>query len=112
MASTIGDFSVTMSSDPKQNLASTLPTFRCVFPDAGQRWWCTAFGEPLSAWFDAYSLDDLDERGDFRVAGLQECVPFLKSVIEEEVDRLGGTSEKLVPGGFSQGSATAVAWHG
>ncbi|KAF2810062.1 alpha/beta-hydrolase [Mytilinidion resinicola] len=68
------------SSDPYQTLASALPNFRWVFPDAG----------------------------DLQIPGLKECMPYLKSVIESEVESLGGNSEHVVLGGFSQGSATAL----
>ncbi|KAF2499728.1 alpha/beta-hydrolase [Lophium mytilinum] len=111
LGSTAGQFATDLfshkTSNPRQTLASALPTFRWVFPDAGKRW-CSASVESTSAWFDVSSLDNINERGDLQVPGLKECMLYLKSVIESEVESLGGNSERVVLGGFSQGSATAL----
>ncbi|KAF2465971.1 alpha/beta-hydrolase [Lindgomyces ingoldianus] len=98
--------SLKTSASP-QNLTSSFPTFRWVFPDAGQRW-CTPFKEKRSAWCDTFSLDDLSERKDLNVAGLRDGIHFIKDIIEDEANRLGGRSDRIILGGFSQGAATAL----
>ena len=95
------------TSEPSQNLPSCFPSFRWVFPDAGERW-CTPYKEKLSAWCDTFSLEDLSERQDLQVTGLRDGIHHVRGIVEEEVDRLGGKSDKVVLGGFSQGSATAL----
>src|SRR4051812_13498540 len=95
------------ASNPDKSLLTSFPTVRWVFPDAGQRW-CTPFKALRSAWCDTFSLDDLSERQDLQVAGLRDGVWRVKSLVEEEVNRLGGDSKKVLLGGFSQGSATAL----
>lgn len=95
------------TSDAGKNLASSLPTCRWVFPSAGQRW-CTASEEKKSAWFDLYSLTDTNKRQDLQEPGLKESVLFIKGVVEDEVDRLEGKSERVALGGFSLGGATSL----
>ncbi|KAH7116788.1 Phospholipase/Carboxylesterase-domain-containing protein, partial [Dendryphion nanum] len=95
------------TTEPTHGLRDAFPSFRWVFPDAGERW-CTSFKEKRSAWFDTYSLSDLGLRQDLQVEGLRSGIQWLKNIIESEVDRLGGNSENIVLGGFSQGSATAL----
>ncbi|KAF2689407.1 alpha/beta-hydrolase [Lentithecium fluviatile CBS 122367] len=90
-----------------RNLPFHFPTWKWVFPDAGTRW-CTPFKEERSAWFDTFSLDDLRERQDLQVDGLREGIRLVQKIIEEEVGILGGNAEKVILGGFSQGSATAL----
>ncbi|ORY12321.1 Alpha/Beta hydrolase protein [Clohesyomyces aquaticus] len=90
-----------------QGLVSCFPTFRWVFPDAGQQW-CTAFKDKRSAWFDTFSLNDLSKRQDLQVAGLRDALGLAKDIIKNEVDCLGGHSRRVVIGGFSQGAATAL----
>lgn len=96
------------TSTPQRTLPECFPFFRWVFPDAGQRW-CTLFRGKQSAWFDTFSLDDLSERQDLQVSGLRDGIHFVKSTLEKEVENLGGRAERVILGGFSQGSAT-VLW--
>ncbi|KAF2116626.1 Alpha/Beta hydrolase protein [Lophiotrema nucula] len=102
-----GDLFALKTSSPALNLPSHFPSVRWVFPDAGQMW-CTAFKENRSAWFDTFSLTDLSKRQDLQVAGLRSNIQSVHEVVEEEIDKLGGRSENIILGGFSQGSATAL----
>lgn len=95
------------TSSPPENLPSIFPGFRWVFPDAGERW-CTSFREKRSAWCDTYSLENLSLRQDLQVIGLRDGALLIKNIIEEEAARLGGNSETIILGGFSQGSATSL----
>ncbi|KAF2257076.1 alpha/beta-hydrolase [Trematosphaeria pertusa] len=95
------------TSTPDQKWRSTFPGIRWVFPDAGQRW-CTPFKEERSAWFDTYSLDDLSMRQDLQVSGLRDGIHLVKDIIEAEVERLAGQADRIILGGFSQGSAIAL----
>lgn len=89
------------------NLRDTFPSVRWVFPDAGQRW-CTVFQEKRSAWFDTASLDDLSLSQDLQLPGLCNGIQLAAKIMESEVDRLGGRSDHVILGGFSQGSAVAL----
>ncbi|KAF2190517.1 alpha/beta-hydrolase [Zopfia rhizophila CBS 207.26] len=95
------------TSSPTQNLLSSFPRFRWVFPNAGDRW-CTAFKEKRFAWCDTFSLDNLSERQDLQVAGLRDGIQLIKRTVEDEAERLGGSSRRIILGGFSQGGATAL----
>jgi lysophospholipase II len=70
--------------------------------------WCTPFEEERWAWFDTFSLDDLTDRENLQVEGLRDGVFLIKQIIQEEVERLDGKAEKVIFGGFSQGSALAM----
>lgn len=95
------------TKESRESLQEYFPTVRWVFPDAGQRW-CTAFGEERSAWFDTVSLDDLALSQDLQVPGLQDSVRLTVKTILDEVEKLDGKVERVVLGGFSQGSAVAL----
>lgn len=95
------------TSETSKNLPACFPSIRWVFPDAGERW-CTPFKEKRSAWCDTFSLEDLSERQDLQVTGLRDGILLIRRAIEEEAERLGGNAEKIILGGFSQGSATAL----
>lgn len=95
------------TSSEGENLRSHFPGFRWVFPDAGNRW-CTPFKEERSAWFDTFSLEDLRGRQDLQVSGLRDGIQLVRDIVEKEVRRLGGDASKVILGGFSQGSATAL----
>ncbi|KAF2712539.1 hypothetical protein K504DRAFT_464629 [Pleomassaria siparia CBS 279.74] len=101
------DLLLLKTSSPSQNLLAHFPNARWVFPDAGERW-CTPFKEKASAWCDTFSLEDLSVRQDLQVAGLRDGILHVRCIVEEEIERLGGKSEKVILGGFSQGSATAL----
>lgn len=95
------------TSEQNHNIRSRFPGFRWVFPDAGRRW-CTPMKEERSAWFDTFSLDDLSLRQDLQVPGLRDNIGNIKQIVEDEVQRLHGKADRVILGGFSQGSATAL----
>ena len=101
------DFFSLTTSKAGTNLRSRFPTWRWVFPDAGMRW-CTSFQNKRSAWFDTFSLEDLREKEALQIEGLRDGVHLVREIVEAEVGRLGGHAEKVVLGGFSQGSAVAL----
>ncbi|GKZ86319.1 hypothetical protein AnigIFM56816_001371 [Aspergillus niger] len=95
------------STSTGQNLPSQLPTWRWVFPTA-KDCWNDRFQEELCAWFDAHSLDDITERQESQIPGLQESVTYILSILEREIELLGGRTTHVYLGGISQGMATAL----
>jgi lysophospholipase-2 len=91
--------------DADRTLTALFPTIRWVFPQAtalrSER-----FDTDMSQWFDMWSLEDLQERSELQVLGLQSSVDRVIETIKEE--------ERLVPrdrtflGGISQGFATYI----
>lgn len=98
-------FSSATSSN--KNLANTLPNWRWVFPTSRERW-DSRFQEELSAWFEAYSLTDIQERQELQVDGLRESVAYILDVLENEIHLLDGKTSHVYLGGMSQGMATAL----
>ncbi|KAJ9640053.1 hypothetical protein H2199_006287 [Coniosporium tulheliwenetii] len=94
-------------SGPSGNLASHFPGWRWVFPSSGMSW-STAFQEEQCAWFDVYSLTDITARQELQMDGLDESIRRILRILDEETERLGGDSTRIVLGGLSQGSATAL----
>ncbi|KAL5357470.1 Alpha/Beta hydrolase protein [Aspergillus floccosus] len=90
-----------------QTLASSLPTWRWVFPTARTRW-STTFQEDECAWFDAASLTDIHARQDLQTPRLRESLAYVLDILDREVALLGGRAERLFLGGMSQGMATAL----
>jgi lysophospholipase-2 len=91
-----------------QTLADRLPSWRWVFPTSRDRW-STRFQEEMCAWFDAYSLDDIQERQELQIDGLRESVSHILDILEYEISLLGGKPSHVFLGGISQGMAT-VLW--
>ncbi len=100
------DFFSSMTSENK-NLAACLPNWRWVFPSSRERW-TTAFEEEIPAWFDAYSLSNIEERQDLQVEGLRESALHILAILEIEIRLLGGKASHVYLGGISQGMATAL----
>ncbi|KAK3313309.1 Alpha/Beta hydrolase protein [Apodospora peruviana] len=93
-------------SDQK-TLPEKLPGWRWVFPSSPELW-STAFEEDMPAWFEAHSLTDVTARQDLQMPGIAASVRYLDTVLNDEIERLGGISEKVVLGGISQGSAVGM----
>lgn len=100
------DFFSSMTSKNK-NMAACLPNWRWVFPSSRDRW-TTAFQEEMPAWFDAYSLSNIEERQDLQVEGLIESVLHILAILESEIHLLDGRASHVYLGGISQGMATAL----
>lgn len=90
-----------------QDLASALPHFRWVFPTSRERR-DSRFQEDLCAWFEAYSLTNIEERQELQIPGLRESVSYILSILESEIRRLDGKTSHVYLGGISQGMATAL----
>lgn len=90
-----------------ESLAQKLPGWRWVFPSSREMW-SMAFEEQIPAWFEAHSLADVTARQDLQVVGITESVRDIKAIVDEEIERLGGTAERLVLGGISQGAAIGL----
>jgi predicted esterase len=93
-------------SDGK-TLPQKLPGWRWVFPSSRELW-STAFGEEMPAWFEAHSLTDITARQHLQSTGIMESVRYLEAILNDEIERLGGTAEKLILGGISQGGAIGM----
>jgi predicted esterase len=88
-------------------LTQRFPGWRWVFPSS-QELWSTAFEEMLPAWFEAHSLTDTTEREDLQMEGIKQSVAYLQTILEQEVARLGGKTERMVIMGISQGGAIGM----
>ncbi|POR31016.1 Acyl-protein thioesterase 1 [Tolypocladium paradoxum] len=88
-------------------LAQKLAGWRLVFPSSRELW-STVFEEEMPAWFEAHSLTDVTARQDLQMGGIRESVKYLTTVLDEEIDRLGGRAENLILGGISQGGAIGM----
>ena len=91
----------------QRTLQDKLPGWRWVFPSSRELW-STAFQEPMPAWFEAHSLTDITARQELQVEGIKESVKYILSIVEDEIGRLDGNTEKLVLGGISQGAAIGM----
>ncbi|KAF5711533.1 acyl thioesterase 1 [Fusarium mundagurra] len=99
-------FEETLLSD-QSSLAQKLPHWRWVFPSSRELW-STAFQENMPAWFEAHSLTDITARQDLQIPGIKESVSYIKTIIDQETERLGGDALKVVLGGISQGAAVGM----
>jgi predicted esterase len=90
-----------------KNLPDCLPSWRWVFPTARDRW-AVAFEEDICAWFDAYSLTNIQERQELQVEGLRESVAHILGILEAEIALMSGDASRVYLGGISQGMATAL----
>ncbi|SPJ72947.1 related to lysophospholipase [Fusarium torulosum] len=89
------------------SLAQKLPGWRWVFPSSCELW-STVFEEDMPAWFEAHSLTDTTARQNLQIPGIKESTRYIKTILERELERLGGITEKVVLGGISQGAAVGM----
>ncbi|KAJ4057582.1 hypothetical protein NW761_002814 [Fusarium oxysporum] len=99
-------FEETLLSD-QSSLAQKLPNWRWVFPSSRELW-STAFQENMPAWFEAHSLTDTTARQDLQIPGIKQSVSYVKMILEQEIEGLGGDASKVVLGGISQGAAVGM----
>jgi len=78
-----------------------------VLPTAPIRYFA-AFGGSTTGWFDFSPTGPNGERGIEDVAGMEESLKLLNSLIEQEIAR-GIPASRILVGGFSQGSMLAQA---
>lgn len=97
----------TTTKDKDKNLPASLPTWRWVFPTSKERW-DSRFEEDLSAWFEAYSLTNTEEKEELQVEGLRESGAYILGILEEEVRGVGGDAGRVFLGGISQGIAMGL----
>ena len=88
-------------------LTERLPGWRWVFPSS-QELWSTKFEEDLPSWFEAHSLTDTTEREDLQVEGIKQSVAYVQSILDQEIARLGGRTERVTIAGISQGGAIGM----
>ncbi|KAF5542209.1 acyl thioesterase 1 [Fusarium phyllophilum] len=96
----------TLLSD-QSSLAQKLPNWRWVFPSSRELW-STAFQEDMPAWFEAHSLTDITARQDLQIPDIKESVSYIKTILDQEIEKLGGDASKVVLGGISQGAAVGM----
>ncbi|OBT72650.1 hypothetical protein VF21_08345 [Pseudogymnoascus sp. 05NY08] len=88
-------------------LSQKFPSWRFVFPSSRELW-STLFEEDMPAWFEAHSLTDITSRQELQEPGIVEAVGYLSSVLDDEIERMGGDAGKVVLGGISQGAAVGM----
>ncbi|KAH7198795.1 Alpha/Beta hydrolase protein, partial [Fusarium flagelliforme] len=89
------------------SLAQKLPSWKWVFPSS-RVLWSEAFQEDMPAWFEAHSLTDITARQEVQIPGIKESTEYVKTIIDGEIEKLDGASERVVLGGISQGGAVAM----
>lgn len=72
----------TTTKDKDKNLPASLPT--------SKERWDSRFKEDLSAWFEAYSLTNIEEKEELQVEGLRESGAYILGVMEKEIRGVGG----------------------
>jgi len=109
--------STNTSSD--DSLITLFPTLRLVFPGASTLY-SRRLKTHVSSWFQAASYSDMRVGQELQLPGLSASVRHILRTIDDEVALLGGHAERVVLGGWSQGSATGLwtmlcgdaYWHG
>lgn len=81
------------------------PGVRWVFPSA-PRLPSERFGVTLSQWFDMWSVEEPEERGELQQDGLRQSIDMILQVIHEELKLV--PRSRVILGGISQGFATAL----
>ena len=94
-------------STKHEPLRQRFPNYRWVFPSSREIW-STAFQENMPAWFEAHSLTDISARPELQVPGIEESVKYIRTILDEEFDRLQNNSHNVIVGGISQGAATGL----
>jgi predicted esterase len=87
-------------------LADIFPGLKWVFPCAQVRHAETE-QEDMHQWFDMASVREPRTREELQLPGLRESVGFIKDIMEEEAEKMGGM-HAIFLGGISQGCATAL----
>jgi lysophospholipase II len=94
-------------STKNETLRSRFPSHRWGFPSSREIW-STAFQENMPTWFEAHSLTDISARSELQIPGIQESVRYIRSILDEEIERLQNNSANVIIGGISQGAATGL----
>ncbi|KAH8171837.1 phospholipase/Carboxylesterase domain-containing protein [Sarocladium implicatum] len=100
------DLAESPMSDGKP-LMQAFPGWRWVFSSSPEIW-STVFEESMPAWFEAHSLTDITARQDLQIQGIRDSVKYIKDIVASEIARLGGSGDRVVLGGISQGGAIAI----
>jgi len=88
-----------------RTLTALFPTVRWVFPQA-KTLRSERFDTEMSQWFDMWSLEDVQDRSELQVPGLQSSVDLIIKIIKAE--ELFVPRGRIFLGGISQGFATYV----
>ena len=94
-----------ISSD--DSLTALFPTLRLVFPGASTLY-SRRLNAHVSSWFEAASYSDMRVGQALQLPGLAASVRHILRIIDDEVKLLGGDAQRVVLGGWSQGSATGL----
>ncbi|KAI3399144.1 hypothetical protein diail_7723 [Diaporthe ilicicola] len=98
---------MTWCNSKRQTAVEALPTFRWVFPNAGQTPAAgPGFAPSMSQWFDVWDPTNFADHEELQAPGLRVSVPRIRDLIADEAAKLGGRLDKIVFMGISQGGAT------
>jgi len=98
-------YSSSISSD--DSLTTLFPTLRLIFP-AASTLYSRRLKTHVSSWFQAASYSDMRAGQELQLPGLSASVRHILRIIDDEVALLGGHAERVILGGWSQGSATGL----
>ncbi|KNE56593.1 hypothetical protein AMAG_02387 [Allomyces macrogynus ATCC 38327] len=87
-------------------LANALPHVKWVFPNAPVQPVTLNMGMRMPSWYDIYSLDREQAKQDEK--GMLESAGKIQDLINNEVEKHGIPTDRIVVGGFSQGSAISL----
>jgi len=99
----------------RRTLAEIFPSVKWVFPTSRLRNSARAAHDfpsiahhvnPMSQWFDIWSIEDRSEKPELMLEGLRESIADLLDVIRKEAKEV--PLESIILGGISQGCATAI----
>ena len=88
-----------------RTLAQMFPTIKWVFPRSKTRQ-SARFETALCQWFDIWPIEEPQQQKDIQTAGLKESVSSILEAVLREASLVA--PEKILLGGISQGSATAI----
>jgi phospholipase/carboxylesterase len=77
---------------------------RFIFPNAPVRPVSINYNAPTRAWYDIYSLTNLNREDK---AGVYESAALISRLVQDEIDR-GVPANRIILAGFSQGGAMAL----
>ena len=117
-------------AEESRTLRHLFPHAKFIFPTASKRRAAIFKRRVIHQWFDCWRLpfpsslrrpfegvsefdrkwvcEGLEERQELQIEGLRETSLFLHGLLKQEIALLGGSSERVVLGGLSQGCAASL----
>jgi len=88
-----------------RTLPEIFPSIKWVFPTSKPRR-SARFDADMTQWFDMWSVEEPEERGELQIEGLRKSVHAIWQIIKSEAAII--SMDRIILAGISQGCATAV----